>query len=34
MGDADEKWAYFDEPLLKSLGIAIETHGKMPDIIV
>ncbi len=34
VGDTDEKWAYFDEPLLKSLGITIETHGKMPDVIV
>jgi hypothetical protein len=34
VGDTDEKWAYFDEPLLNSLGVKIETHGKMPDAIV
>jgi adenine-specific DNA-methyltransferase len=34
VGDTDEKWAYFDEGLLQDLGIAVETHGKMPDVIV
>jgi adenine-specific DNA-methyltransferase len=34
VGDTDEKWAYFDEPLLKSLGVTVEAHGKMPDVIV
>ncbi len=34
VGDTDEKWAYFDEPLLRSLGVAIEPHGKMPDVVV
>jgi adenine-specific DNA-methyltransferase len=34
VGDTDEKWAYFDEPLLESLGVTIETHGKMPDVVV
>ena len=34
MGDTDEKWAFFDDGLLKSLGVKIETHGKMPDVIV
>lgn len=34
VGDTDEKLAYFDEPLLKSLGVTIEAHGKMPDVIV
>ncbi|HLI33572.1 MAG TPA: BsuBI/PstI family type II restriction endonuclease [Terriglobia bacterium] len=34
VGDIDEKWAYFDEELLKSLGVTIERHGKMPDVIV
>lgn len=34
VGDTDEKWAFFDKELLKSLGIAIEAHGKMPDVIV
>lgn len=34
VGDTDEKFAYFDEELLKSLGVMIETHGKMPDVII
>lgn len=34
IGDTDEKFAYFDEPLLGSLGVKIEAHGKMPDVIV
>ncbi len=34
VGDTDEKWAYFDKSLLKSLGVTIEAHGKMPDVVV
>ena len=34
VGDTDEKFAYFDENLLKSLGVTIEAHGKMPDVVV
>lgn len=34
VGDTDEKFAYFDEALLEALGVTIETHGKMPDVIV
>lgn len=34
VGDTDEKWAYFDEELLSSLGVRIEAHGKMPDVVV
>jgi hypothetical protein len=34
IGDADEKLAVFDEPGLSSLGVAIEEHGKMPDLVV
>ncbi len=34
VGDTDEKFAYFDEHLLESLGVKIEAHGKMPDVIV
>jgi adenine-specific DNA-methyltransferase len=34
VGDTDEKFAYYDNELLKSLGVAIEEHGKMPDVIV
>ncbi len=34
VGDTDEKFAYYDEALLKSLGVTVEQHGKMPDVIV
>lgn len=34
VGDTDEKFAHFDESLFKSLGITVEAHGKMPDVIV
>jgi adenine-specific DNA-methyltransferase len=34
IGDTDEKFPYYDEDLLKSLGITIEAHGKMPDVII
>ncbi len=34
IGDADEKLAVFDDASLASLGVTIEEHGKMPDLIV
>lgn len=34
VGDTDEKWAHFDREKLADLGVTIEEHGKMPDIIV
>jgi len=34
VGDTGDKFAYFDEELLKTLGVAIEAHGKMPDVII
>jgi len=34
VGDTGDKWAYFDEHLLRSLGVAVEAHGKMPDVVV
>ena len=33
-GDTGDKWGYFDAPLLAGLGGDVETHGKMPDVIV
>jgi BsuBI/PstI restriction endonuclease domain/BsuBI/PstI restriction endonuclease HTH domain len=33
-GDTGEKWGYFDEPVLGELGIKIDNHGKMPDVII
>jgi adenine-specific DNA-methyltransferase len=34
IGDADEKWAVFDKAALSSLGVAVDSHGKMPDLVV
>lgn len=34
VGDTQTKWAYFDPKALKSLGVEIEEHGKMPDVVV
>jgi len=34
VGDTDEKFAYFDESTIKSLGVTIDAHGKMPDVVV
>ena len=34
VGDTDEKFAYFDKGGLKKLGVDIEAHGKMPDVVV
>jgi hypothetical protein len=34
VGDTDEKFAYSDKSALWKLGIKIDTHGKMPDIII
>ncbi|RIK78781.1 MAG: adenine methyltransferase [Planctomycetota bacterium] len=34
VGDTDEKFAYFDEPGLRSLGVVVDIHGKMPDAII
>ena len=34
VGDTSDKWAHFDAPLLRRLGIEIEEHGKMPDVVV
>jgi len=33
VGDTEEKFAYFDDKLLKSLGVVIEAHGKIPDVV-
>lgn len=34
VGDADAKWAVFEEQRLKDLGVEVDQHGKMPDLIV
>ncbi len=34
VGDTQLKWAYYDAETLASLGVIIEAHGKMPDVVV
>jgi len=34
VGDTDEKFAFFDKELLGSIGVDLEPHGKIPDVIV
>ncbi|CAD5990521.1 Type-2 restriction enzyme BsuBI [Planktothrix tepida] len=34
VGDTDEKFAYFNEDAIAELGIQIDSHGKMPDVII
>lgn len=34
VGDTGEKWGYFDKELLVSLGIEMDSHGKMPDVVL
>jgi hypothetical protein len=33
-GDTGEKWGYFDKVLLTDLGIEVDAHGKMPDVVL
>ena len=34
IGDADEKFAIHDDEGLRGLGITLDEHGKMPDLVV
>ena len=34
VGDTDDKFAYFHKDGLAALGVAVEVHGKMPDVII
>ena len=33
-GDTGDKWGYFDKELLKNIGVSVDSHGKMPDVIL
>jgi hypothetical protein len=33
-GDTGYKWGYFDAPLLAKLGVDVEAHGKIPDVVL
>ncbi len=34
VGDTGDKWGYFDAVLLAGLGVEVDTHGKMPDVVL
>ncbi len=34
VGDADAKWAYAATEALEGLGVFVDSHGKMPDLVV
>lgn len=34
VGDTGDKWGYFDEGLLAKLGVHVDSHGKMPDVLL
>ena len=33
-GDTGDKWGYFDKALLAKLGVVVDAHGKMPDVVL
>ena len=33
VGDTDDKWGYFDKDLLAKIDVAVDGHGKMPDVV-
>jgi hypothetical protein len=34
LGDTGDKWGYFDLPWLTELGVSVDSHGKMPDVVL
>ncbi len=33
-GDTGDKWGYFDAVSLAALGVEVDSHGKMPDVVL
>lgn len=33
-GDTGDKFGYFDNQLLEALGVFVDSHGKMPDVVL
>ncbi len=33
-GDTGDKWGYFDAALMGGLGVNVDAHGKMPDVVL
>ena len=34
IGDTGDKWGFFDRELAAQLGLSVEEHGKMPDVVL
>jgi hypothetical protein len=34
VGDTGDKWGYFDAKALDRLGVHVQSHGKMPDVVL
>ena len=34
IGDTEEKFAFFNQEALSALGVAVDPHGKMPDVVI
>lgn len=34
VGDTGDKWAHFDPDALRDLGVVVDEHGKMPDVVI
>lgn len=34
VGDTGDKWAHFEKDALSALGVEIDSHGKIPDVII
>ncbi len=34
VGDTGDKWGYYDKELLSSLNVFVDSHGKMPDVVL
>jgi adenine-specific DNA-methyltransferase len=34
IGDTEEKYAYFNKAALTALGVIVDSHGKMPDVVI
>lgn len=34
VGDTGKKWSYFNTVLLTDLGVNVDAHGKMPDVVL
>jgi len=34
VGDTGAKWGYFDRDSLAQLGVVVDSHGKMPDVVI